>query len=395
MAPHKPADLHQLGALIAAVTPAASIADEDWSRLVARAVQHGLAPMLWWRLKREGFILDEDARFAPLIETAHHTAVGAALLDHGLRAVDTALRDAAIPALWLKGAALAPTVYPEPALRPMGDLDVLVPYDQREAALAVIQRIGYDFYEDEGHIFGGGRDPLLARLSYHYHRRGGPGSVIVLEVHYRLLSSDDELLPLDQHAWFWSQRAMLTLADGFVLHTLTPEAHLLYLCAHALLQHGGADTYLLRILDLHLLIAQSDLRWDVIVDQAVVFGWTTPIAEALTAAQAYFSTPVPVGVLDALRARRPVHEDPARVARLSRSGSRWQQVRLRLASMSWGERAAFVRRIVLPSPAYMRARYQIADGKAVWPYYAARWIDQARDIASAGWKQLTGQYRPR
>ncbi len=370
------------------------VPEADWPPLIARALQHGLGPMLWWRLKTRAFDVAAHPAFAPLVEAAHHTAMGAALLDRAMRPIEAALRAADIPTLWLKGAALAHTVYPAPDLRPMGDLDVLVPFAQREQALSVVRGLGYDFYTADDHVFGGGRDPLVARLLYHYHLRGGPGNRVLLEVHYRLLSNDDGLLTLPQHDWFWSQRRTLTLADGFQFDTLTPEAHLLYLCAHALLQHGGDSAYLLRFFDLHLLIergvARDDLDWDGIVDRAVALGWTTVVARALYLAGGYFGTIYPDRVMALLRERRPAHEDPTRVARLSGAGGRWQQIGERLRYLPWRDRLAFVVRAALPPPAYMRQRYRIPSDRPVWPWYVRRWAAQARSAAAMLRQRLSG-----
>lgn len=382
--PHNfPPDLCQLGALVAGNMPPDVVAESEWPPLIARALQHGLGPMLWWRLKTRAIDPGAYPAFAPLVETAHHTAMGAALLDRAQRSIEAALRAANIPTLWLKGAALAHTVYPMPDLRPMGDLDVLVPFADRERALAVVQGLGYDFYTADDHVFGGGRDPLVARLLYHYHLRGGPGGRVLLEVHYRLLSNDDGLLTLDQHDWFWSQRRTLTLADGFQFETLTPEAHLLYLCAHALLQHGGDSAYLLRFFDLHLLIEHSHLNWDIIVDQAVALGWTAAIAYALYLTGVYFGTTYPDAVITDLQARRPAHEDPALLARLSGAGGRWLQIHERLRYLPWRDRLTFIVRAALPAPAYMRQRYRIPPDRPVWPWYGRRWIAQAREVGAA------------
>lgn len=393
MSPDSAVDLRLLGALIAGSTPVASIAAADWTALVQGADQHGLAPMLWWQIKQQGRDPAADPALAPLIGTAHHTAMSAVLFDRALRQIERALREAGIATLWIKGAALASTVYPAPELRPMGDLDVLVPYEQREHALEIVQRSGYGFYSTDAHIFGGGREALAGSASYHYHLRGGPGSTTLLEVHYRLLSNDDTLLTLDQLNWFWSQRQTLTLPDGFRFATLTPEAHFLYLCAHALLQHGDETRYLLRFLDLHRLLTHSPITWETIVDQAVALGWTTAAARALRTTHDYFQTAIPDDVLNALHARRPAHEDSTRVARLSGGGSRWQHVRDRLEKMSPRERMIYLLRVAIPGTAYMRERYRVPTGQAVWPYYVYRWFDQARDIAIAGWKRITGQYR--
>ena len=96
--------------------------------------------MLLWTARQAGIDPHDHPALAPLVEATHQTAMASVLLERAQRDVDVALRAAGIPALWLKGAALAYTVYPEPALRPMAAPEmVVVPYEQRERALEVVQ----------------------------------------------------------------------------------------------------------------------------------------------------------------------------------------------------------------------------------------------------------------
>jgi hypothetical protein len=45
---------------------------------------------------------------------------------------------------------------------------------------------------------------------------------------------------------------------------------------------------------------------------------------------------------------------------------------------------------LVPTPAYMRGRYQVKPGWPIWPYYVYRWFDQARDVCFAMWKRISG-----
>ncbi len=128
--------------------------------------------------------------------------------------------------LWIKGIALANTLYSQPFLRPMGDLDVLVPYDQRESTLQVVERLGYHFYETNGQLMSS-KEALALNLTHHYHLIGGINDSVVLELHFRLPSADNELLPLDKLAWFWTQTTPLQTSQQFTIPQT--EAHLLYL----------------------------------------------------------------------------------------------------------------------------------------------------------------------
>jgi hypothetical protein len=61
-----------------------------------------------------------------------------------LEPVLSALAQAAVPAIVLKGMALADAVYGDPALRPMRDVDLLVPPSDVDRAVAVLGDAGYD-----------------------------------------------------------------------------------------------------------------------------------------------------------------------------------------------------------------------------------------------------------
>ena len=382
-----------LGALVAQTGDPGDVSAGDGPAIVPLALAHGLGPMLLWTARQAGIDPHDHPALAPLVEATHQTAMASVLLERAQRDVDVALRAAGIPALWLKGAALAHTVYPEPTLRPMVDLDVLVPYEQRERALEVVQGLGYDFYSLHGIRTRSSGDELARKLSaHHYHLRGGVSNAVILELHSRLLGSDDRLLSLAQLDWFWAHTETIRAGEGWAFDTLTPEAHLLYGCAHAILQHGEAQLYLLRFFDLHQIITRAALDWPLIVDQAVALGWTLAVERALRRCMAFFATPVPAEVLEALVARRPAHEHSARVIRLQGPGHRWERLRDKLGQLSPRERAQYVFSVLLPSPSYMRQRYPIRPGWPTWPYYFYRWWDQGRDVAWATWKRLTRRY---
>ena len=87
-------------------------------------------------------------------------------------------------------------------------------------------------------------NPLAAQVTaflppdethHHYNLVGGPGGGVRVELHFRVARAIlPDLAALD---WFWSQAVEATNRAGAPLGflTLRPEAHLLYLCAHALL----------------------------------------------------------------------------------------------------------------------------------------------------------------
>ncbi len=110
---------HQLTALIAGNIKPDAVPPGQWPHLIPLAIRHGLGLMLFWALKpAEYYLSDPDIR-EPLVQSALQSAMAWIRHEDGIHSITRALSHADIPALWIKGAALAQTVYPEPALRPM------------------------------------------------------------------------------------------------------------------------------------------------------------------------------------------------------------------------------------------------------------------------------------
>jgi hypothetical protein len=262
----------------------------------------------------------------------------------------------------------------------MIDVDVLVPHNQREAALAIAHQLGYHKIQP---------DPTkhFDTVFHHYSLRGNVSDLVSLEIHYRLLYGADKLLPIQQLEWFWTQKSTY-LVDGRPVHYLQPEAHLLYLCAHAILQHGEAQLHLLRYLDIHLLLTTESLDWNLIVDQAARLGWTYALERALLLTQTYFATPMPRDLLPRLRRTRQMHEDVSLAARLQVPHNRWEGTVARLASMTWPTRLKMAGSLLLPSPAYMRWRYGLHAWWQLPAVYLYRWFDIAREITRTAAKNL-------
>lgn len=383
-----PTILCLLASVISGETPPADIAEQDWPRVTEMAHRHGLEPMLWWTLRQTG--QEAPSRvWGSLERRALASTLGYAIQAHSQQEINAALTKAGIPALWLKGAALALTIYPDPALRPMIDLDVLVPVDQCAEALRLLQGLGYTRDDVRDGLFGH-RSPdqpgEALPKKQHYYLRGGSNRRVVVELHFRLMGENDQLLPPERLAWFWTQTQRLTLADGSSGLGLSPEADLLYLSAHAVLQHSETDILLMRNLDLHLLVKKQPLNWNVILDQAVELGWTAAVERALDQTQKYFNTPIPDTVLTALRSRRSDSDSALLEWRKNIAGLQhlaWIQRQLKgLAPLG---RVRCLYRSIFPTPAYMRQLYGLQPDQAIWSYYFRRWYKQGSYFGRMLW----------
>ena len=258
----------------------------------------------------------------------------------------------------------------------MGDLDVLVPFNQRRMALTTAESLGFHLPNEPGML----NIDIPVDLQHHYVLSRHVANKICIELHYRLLGSDGiELLPWEQLDWFW-ENMYIWNGKGTKITLLKPEAHLLYLCAHALIQHGEANTSLFRYFDLHLLITKTALDWQIVVDKALELKWSYAIERALTLAIQFFKTPVPEWVQEQLRTRRATDENTFHVTRLQSKGNRMEQELSFLARLPFAARLRVIFKLLFPPKNFMQKRYSIPPGQPVLPYYFYRWFDVGREV---------------
>jgi len=133
----------------------AAFSPQEWNGFARRAEVEGVAPLVYAALRTgDGRQETENNRHpaTPNIPTAaweqlkssyYRTAGYNTLLFRELERILAAFERADIPVILLKGAALAQTLYPDPALRPMSDLDLLVHPSAVSSAQRVLEYIGY------------------------------------------------------------------------------------------------------------------------------------------------------------------------------------------------------------------------------------------------------------
>jgi hypothetical protein len=124
--------------------------EPDWERLVELALRSGLGPLLHRGLTAGvpgagGTLLDRlsvETR-QRLLRHAQLQAVGSALRQTALDQILERFEQAGIPTILYKGAAYVEQIYPEPALRPMSDVDLIVPGSRAAEATACLEELGY------------------------------------------------------------------------------------------------------------------------------------------------------------------------------------------------------------------------------------------------------------
>ena len=351
---------------------------QDWREMVELAAREGVAPLLY-RGCQQGNWADfpEEAR-TKLVERYYGTSAQNAMLLDELQRVVKALNVAGIRVLVIKGADLAQTLYPEVGLRPMADLDLLIPKQSFEQARAVVEQ-GLGYMQEEKEAVG----DIKGVVGYHVDLKGGTGGLIDLELHWTLVTSEESWYAVPA-AWFWEQSQPFVEIGGTAgeARRLTNEANLLYLSAHAVLQHGVRQSLLIWLYDLHALVTKygQEIDWEWLMEEAMRLGWAPALIRGLRESRERFGTRLPEAVAATMH-----EEGEGRVGRLVDFMAEFPGARLlydwdTLMALRWPERVRYAAALVFPSGAYLRWRYQPRP-VWLWPiYYPYRWGRMALDV---------------
>jgi len=353
--------------ITARITPAhQDISASVWQQLIHIALQEGMAPLLYWTVQTQDWSGTIPEPVLRSLSELYYTSVAhSTLLFTELDKILPVFQHNNIPVVLVKGASLACSLYPERDLRPMMDVDCLVPWADHQQALQLLGRMGY--HEDARDQVPG----LHAMSDYHANLKGGPGKRVIFELHWGLVAS-----PLAWYAapiqWFWEHTEPWNA--NCCARQLTPLAHLLYQSAHTMLQHGGNQILLIWLYDIHLLIQSGLVDWQALVEHAAHLRWGGVVEQALRMTQTAFDTRLPEGLLDQLAQVA----DPE-VTRLVAFKQQFGGVRLlydwySLLALRGLPRLRYMIGMIFPNSAYIRWRYQ-PHPSWVWPfYYPYRWI---------------------
>ena len=349
-----------------------SFAPAHWELLLQKAQGEGVAPRVYWELSRSGKLSACPAALQGRLRAAYFSVrMNNEALLKDLEALTRLFDKAGIPAVALKGICFALTIYPDIGLRPMGDLDLLMPTRRVQEALRIAKESGY--VETVPEAFPGIDDLLSHAIAL----QKITTPFTTLELHRTLVAEKSfaHAVPVD---WFWTQteplQSVFPKSDVSSLRMLSPTAQVLYASAHAMLQHGGRNTSLRWYYDLdHLLRFYAErVDWNLLLSQARTFEWSSAVSAALSQTVAFFDTPIPDGVLDKLveisdkntELIALYQEQPA--THTLEEYQKWK-------FLDWRGRIRMALALLIPSPGYMRWRYGLTTSRALPAFYLLRW----------------------
>ena len=344
----------------------------DWRVLCEEAEVQGVAPLVYCVLRtrpRDCPPAVWERLAASHDRTAGRNALALLQLDRVLTAL---MGEGAGPVMLLKGISLAHRHYPSLALRPMADLDILVPPARQDQVATAVQALGYRPV------------PVLAPTLWH--------ASLLSEVAHHVQYApppDEAALPLEIHSappsypgveWpgLWeTAQAVAALGDGALVPSSVDEPAILLL--HLVRHHRSTSLpgRLIWWLDLALVLQGAhSTTWDGLAERLATWPpkWTGAGKRILAVLGAVLGVPVPSAMAPAL----PLDETRREVAAIFRRPGEptfaeiWDEVGHSPRLASPFAKLRFAGGYLFPSPAYVRQRDQVGGGLGLLGWYAAR-----------------------
>jgi hypothetical protein len=258
----------------------------DWAQCATLALRHGLGPLLYQRRRR----MKDAWAMPPETERELRTSYMGATLENGAwlaeagRAIGR-MAAASVPVAALKGLHLAAAVYDEPALRKLGDVDLLVPAEQLETARSALIDAGYTPEDVD--------DPTIHHLAPLIKPRAAP-----IELHHDLCP-DPNPFRLDVEP-LWERMVPISIAGQPALG-LGPEDLLLHLCVHGTYNHRWLLP-LRNVFDIVMVVERNGagLRWELLAERVHATGTRRAVFCGLALAREMFGAEVPGDLLERL-----------------------------------------------------------------------------------------------
>jgi len=363
----------------------ASLAPRNWDRdewLAAEWIAYGQNALPWLcdRIAQARLALPASSR--ERLETINALSRQRTLrmLDAAVELIE-ALRRVGVEAMPFKGALLAPLAYPDPAMRPLADLDLLVREQEVRKSIGVLERLGYVYYSRSAEDFVYLRGQRKANVWH-------PDNVHPIELHFRIREEYAGLAyDLTQAMWssagrraYWRGSQALVPAWPIALH---------HVCGHAtsdwLIQRGK----LMEIGDIQTVASRiTEEEWDAFL-ASIPRSSARFVYPALAVTQRYAPGSIPEHVLVSLRVHLAptlkTWADTTTLAEASESNPRPRSaIGLRLARLlarSRAERLAMWLRSLFPRRWNLVKRYPRLAASPFFPLcYVLINLDRAAHV---------------
>jgi hypothetical protein len=257
----------------------------NWDSILEQVAAEEVYPLFYRNLDTLGFPGVPERARAQLHQMVKINALRSALMTEELARLLERFSYAGIPALPLKGVALAESYYGDAAARVCSDIDVLVPRQAAGQAFRLLLTEGFAPYDEEVEMSE--IDLLLdSNIEYSFTSES-QGFTFLHELHWDIAWRWQGNGKVMDDLWAEAQRKSYRGAEAY---TLSPEWELLYLAVHAARHQWQGLKWLV---DIHELCASSRIDWEKASAKAQRLGLEPALRLTLSACHTLFGTQVP------------------------------------------------------------------------------------------------------
>jgi hypothetical protein len=339
-----------------------SVHPQDWQALASLARRHGLAPLLYWRLRADRVHWPApDSVLRDLQEDYDRTFSQNLKIFQAIEQVLARLGQGQTLTIPLKGVFLTERIYHNLGLRPMSDIDLLLPQDQLSQAIQVLQELGYQPL----YPFNLEQECRVRHALPTFNLPGQPGAP-AFDLHWTLAPPDSPFqIPIQS---IWERARPGLMMDQPVLE-LSPEDLLLHLSLHAAyMEYFCSGMRPFYDIACSASLYKDQIDWPRLIHQAHQWRAARSTWLALLLSVCFFQAPIPAVVLAGLdpNPEDSIYLDWAAAQILEPAGLGGKLAAV-WASPTWPQRLLQAIRLVFPSLPEMRAAYPHLARSLFWP----------------------------
>jgi len=360
-------------------TPLASEASlTEWSAFLEVLRAHWIIPFVYRKI---GSLPPECHPPEPVTDEMRQaflfSRVRSLHMEKQLREIIEAFQNEGLRVLVLRGPALAFSLYPDPAMRPSCDLDLLVIPEDVIQARGILERSGYKCLAKR---FETSRDFFREECFIHQENPDNKFPVDLHWVHWELHPFFKGSEEVDIEDLF--QRAWKVETSTLVFETLHPVDYLIHSAIHLVMIHKNEmrlswiyDTALLA----HHLQVPDD--WETLQERCVAWRARLPLEQCLKMAQVWAGLELPEGFDDFSTWPRPTEDESAVWADTMRH--HWVTILLKRSLSNPSlliKRIPSLLRLLFPHPDIVRFCYPTSSNWLLPVSYVRRWFRWFDDV---------------
>ena len=272
--------------------PAPQVHPDEWTKLITTLKAHWVLPLLYWQAGHVPEKIRPPREVMDALRGSFQwSRIRSLHMERQLQQLTAAFREAGVRMMVLKGPALARMVYPDPALRPGSDLDILVHPKEMMHSKEILAQLGYTC---DAKKFGTDVEALNNHEEYTSSEKVLQFRSI--ELHWKLIRVG---ILKECNAEQLFDNAVHVRAEGGSFAALHPVDALIHRALNNAFMHDS-DMRLIWIYDILMLVRslKEPDDWLLLQDRCVVWRARFAVEIALTLARSWYGLPLPDAYAD-------------------------------------------------------------------------------------------------